>query len=77
MVSGPFVVAIDMGPHLSRMKTPAEIETLWLDYVAELASEARADPARGPRTFRSAVVFGRDLSQVIDVNLSRVRWNRT
>jgi allantoinase len=40
------VVAVDMGQHLARMKTPAQIETLWLDYVSELASEARADPAR-------------------------------
>lgn len=32
------------------MKTPAEIETLWLDYVLELASEARADPARDATT---------------------------
>ena len=44
------VVAIDMGQHLVRMKTPAEIETLWLDYVLELASEARADPARDATT---------------------------
>jgi allantoinase len=44
------VVAIDMGQHLARMKSPAEIETLWLDYVLELASEARADPARGATT---------------------------
>ncbi len=44
------VVAIDMGQHLARMKTPAEIETLWLDYVLELASEARADPARDATT---------------------------
>jgi allantoinase len=44
------VVAIDMGQHLARMKSPAEIETLWLDYVLELANEARADPARGATT---------------------------
>ena len=44
------VVTIDMGQHLARMKTPAEIETLWLDYVLELASEARADPAREATT---------------------------
>ena len=31
---------------VARMKSPAEIETLWLDYVLELAEEARADPAR-------------------------------
>ena len=32
------------------IKTPAEIETLWLDYVLELAREARADPAREATT---------------------------
>jgi len=40
------VVTVDMGQQLARMKTPAEIETLWVDYVLELANEARADPAR-------------------------------
>jgi allantoinase len=40
------VVTVDMGQNLARMKSPAEIETLWLDYVLELAEEARADPAR-------------------------------
>jgi hypothetical protein len=44
------VVTVDMGQHLARMKTPAEIETLWLDYVLELASEARSDPARDATT---------------------------
>ncbi|HEX7409648.1 MAG TPA: polysaccharide deacetylase [Candidatus Binatia bacterium] len=44
------VVTVDMGQHLARMKTPTEIETLWLDYVLELASEARADPAREATT---------------------------
>ncbi len=44
------VVTVDMGQHLARMKAPAEIETLWLDYVLELASEARADPAREATT---------------------------
>jgi hypothetical protein len=39
-----------MGQQLARMKTPAEIETLWLDYVLELASEARADPGREATT---------------------------
>src|SRR5436190_6431909 len=39
-------VTVDMGQFLARMKSPAEIETLWLDYVGELAPEARADPAR-------------------------------
>jgi allantoinase len=40
------VVTVDMGQQLARMKSPAEIGTLWLDYVLELANEARADPAR-------------------------------
>ncbi|TMK10699.1 MAG: polysaccharide deacetylase [Alphaproteobacteria bacterium] len=40
------VVTVDMGQNLARMKTPAEIEALWLDYVSELAREARANPAR-------------------------------
>jgi allantoinase len=44
------VVTVDMGQHLARMKMPAEIETLWLDYVLELAGEARADPAREATT---------------------------
>jgi hypothetical protein len=32
------------------MKSPAEIENLWLDYVLELADEAGADPARAAAT---------------------------
>jgi allantoinase len=44
------VVTVDMGQFLARMKTPAEIEALWLDYISELASEARADPAREATT---------------------------
>jgi allantoinase len=44
------VVTVDMGQHLARMKTPTEIETLWLDYVLELAAEARFDPAREATT---------------------------
>jgi allantoinase len=44
------VVTVDMGQELARMKSPAEIETLWLDYVSELANEARADPAREATT---------------------------
>src|SRR5262249_22423452 len=44
------VVTVDMGQHLARMKMPAELETLWLDYVLELAGEARADPAREATT---------------------------
>jgi allantoinase len=43
-------VTVDMGQFLARMKSPAEIETLWLDYVLELAHEARADPAREATT---------------------------
>ena len=35
-----------MGQQLARMKSPAEIEALWVDYVLELANEARADPSR-------------------------------
>ena len=44
------VVTVDMGQQLARMKSPTEIETLWLDYVLELAREARADPAREATT---------------------------
>ena len=44
------VVTVDMGQQLARMKSPAEIETLWLDYVLELAREARANPAREATT---------------------------
>jgi peptidoglycan/xylan/chitin deacetylase (PgdA/CDA1 family) len=44
------VVTVDMGQQLARMKSPSEIETLWLDYVLELAREARADPARAATT---------------------------
>ncbi|HEY8124366.1 MAG TPA: polysaccharide deacetylase [Methylocystis sp.] len=43
-------VTVDMGQYLARLKTTREIETLWLDYVSELAYEARADPARGATT---------------------------
>ena len=43
-------VTVDMGHDLARMKTPADLETLWLDYVLELASEARADPVREATT---------------------------
>jgi allantoinase len=43
-------VTVDMGQFLARMKSPTEIETLWLDYVGELAHEARADPAREATT---------------------------
>jgi allantoinase len=44
------VVTVDMGQQLARMKGPPEIEVLWLDYVLELAAEARADPAREATT---------------------------
>ncbi|WP_426410328.1 polysaccharide deacetylase [Bradyrhizobium ganzhouense] len=44
------VVTVDMGQNLARMKSPAEIETLWLDYVLELAEEARADATREATT---------------------------
>jgi allantoinase len=43
-------VTVDMGQQLARLKSPTEIETLWLDYVLELAREARADPAREATT---------------------------
>src|ERR1700732_2000316 len=43
-------VTVDMGQYLARLKTPTELEPLWLDYVLELASEARADPAREATT---------------------------
>jgi hypothetical protein len=44
------VVTVDMGQQLARMKSPTEIEALWVDYVLELAAEARADPAREATT---------------------------
>src|ERR1700675_2134162 len=44
------VVTVDMGQNLARMKTPSEIETMWIDYVLELADEARTDPAREATT---------------------------
>ena len=47
------VVTVDMGQQLARMKSPSEIETLWLDYVLELADEARADPSKRPRRWSS------------------------
>ena len=46
------VVTVDMGQNLARMKSPTEIEALWLDYVVELADEARGDPAREATTVR-------------------------
>ncbi len=44
------VVTVDMEQNLARMKSPTEIEALWLDYVVELADEARGDPAREATT---------------------------
>ena len=43
-------VTVDMGQFLARMKSPSEIEALWLDYVLELVTEARSDPAREATT---------------------------
>src|SRR5438046_1506948 len=43
-------VTVDMGQFLARMKSPSEIENLWLDYVGELANEARASPAHEATT---------------------------
>jgi peptidoglycan/xylan/chitin deacetylase (PgdA/CDA1 family) len=43
-------VTVDMGQFLARMRSPKEIETLWLDYVSELANEARVNPAREATT---------------------------
>src|SRR5262249_661936 len=40
------VVTVDMGQQLARLKTPAEIETLWLDYVLEPANQAQPDTRR-------------------------------
>jgi peptidoglycan/xylan/chitin deacetylase (PgdA/CDA1 family) len=37
-------VTVDMGQFLARLKSPSEIETLWSDYIGELAQETRADP---------------------------------
>jgi peptidoglycan/xylan/chitin deacetylase (PgdA/CDA1 family) len=48
------VVTVDMGQELARMQGPRDIEALWLDYVLELAAEARAEPT-GEAT---AVVIG-------------------
>jgi peptidoglycan/xylan/chitin deacetylase (PgdA/CDA1 family) len=43
-------VTVDMGQFLARMKSPSEIESLWVDYVGELANEARANPAHEATT---------------------------
>lgn len=37
---------VDMGQYLSRLKEPADLERLWIDYVTELAREAALDPQR-------------------------------
>jgi hypothetical protein len=39
----------EFGQQLARMKSPTEVEALWLDYVLELA-ESRADSAREATT---------------------------
>jgi putative membrane protein len=44
------VVTVDMGQNLARMKSPPEIAALWLDYVLELAEEARTDASREATT---------------------------
>jgi allantoinase len=49
---GPLVMipypaqTVDMGQYLSRLKEPADLERLWIDYVSELAREADRDPDR-------------------------------
>jgi allantoinase len=43
-------VTVDMGQYLARMKTLSQIGALWIDYVSELAAEARTDPAREATT---------------------------
>ena len=37
-------VTVDMGQFLTRFKQPADMEKLWVDYITELAREARANP---------------------------------
>jgi len=37
-------VTVDMGQYLQRFKSPSDMEHLWIDYVDELAAEARAHP---------------------------------
>lgn len=37
---------VDMGQYLSRFKEADDLARLWIDYVRELAREAKADPAR-------------------------------
>ncbi|CAH1671883.1 Polysaccharide deacetylase [Hyphomicrobiales bacterium] len=50
--SGPLLqipypaVTVDMGHYLTRGMEPVDLEKLWIDYVSELAREARVDPER-------------------------------
>jgi len=37
-------VTVDMGQFLTRLKQPADMEKLWIDYITELAREADANP---------------------------------
>ncbi|CAH1662505.1 Polysaccharide deacetylase [Hyphomicrobiales bacterium] len=39
-------VTVDMGHYLTRGMEPVGLEKLWIDYISELAREARADPER-------------------------------
>jgi peptidoglycan/xylan/chitin deacetylase (PgdA/CDA1 family) len=43
-------VTVDMGQFLARLKSVVEIENLWLDYLLEMAREARANPTREATT---------------------------
>jgi peptidoglycan/xylan/chitin deacetylase (PgdA/CDA1 family) len=48
------VVTVDMAQELARMRGSREIEALWVDYILELAAEARAEPTQEA----TAVVIG-------------------
>lgn len=37
---------VDMGQYLSRFKEASDLERLWIDYVGEMAREAKAEPGR-------------------------------
>ena len=50
VVLRPSVTSVKRKPVVARMKTPAEVEGIWLDYVSELVREARAEPAREATT---------------------------
>lgn len=39
-------VTVDMGHYLTRGMEPIDLERLWIDYIAELAHEAKEDPQR-------------------------------